>query len=191
MIRDHTMPLTGALFDLDGTLVDSFAVCYLAFQRAVERAGGGLLSDAEVYALFGPSEDGMMQRVLPACWEDALGLYFEEYERLLPMCPAVTADLASALELLRQRNIPVGLVTGKTRVTAEMSLRHFGLDHIFDPIETGSPTGVVKADCIRRVVDRWRVDPTDVIYVGDARADMVAAREAGVIAVGAAWAPGV
>jgi len=32
--------LAGALFDLDGTLVDTFAICYLAFRRAVERAGG-------------------------------------------------------------------------------------------------------------------------------------------------------
>src|SRR5262249_12894821 len=79
----------------DGTLVDTFAICYRAFRRAVERSGGRALDDAEVHALFGPSEDGMMQRVLP-----------------------------------------VGLVTGKTRVTAEMSLRHFGLDHIFEAVET-------------------------------------------------------
>lgn len=183
--------LAGALFDLDGTLVDTFAICYLAFRRAVERSGGRALSDVEVHALFGPSEDGMMQRVLPAGWRDALTLYFEEYDRLLPTCAPVLAGVGSALELLRRRKIPVGLVTGKTRVTAEMSLRHFRLDHIFAAVETGSPRGVVKADAIRRVVARWGVDAADVIYVGDAQADMLAAHDTGAMAVGAAWASGV
>jgi phosphoglycolate phosphatase-like HAD superfamily hydrolase len=176
---------------LDGTLVDTLAVCCLAFRGAVERVGGRSLSDAEIYALFGPSEDGMMQRVFPTGWEPALEIYFAEYERLLPRCPAVIADVASALELLRRGGIPVGLVTGKSRVTTEQSLRHFRLERVFDAIETGSPTGVVKADAIRRILGRWRVEPADVIYVGDARADMLAAREAGVIAVGAAWASGI
>src|SRR5262249_22661150 len=181
--------LAGALFDLDGTLVDTFAICYLAFRRAVERSGGRAPDDAEVHALFGPSEDGMMQRVLPARWEDALALYFEEYDRLRPTCaPLIDGGVGSALELLRRRKIPVGLVTGKTRVTAETSLRHFGLDHIFEAVETGSPGGVVKADDIRRVVARWGVDAADVIYVGDAQVDMLAAHDAGAISGGAGWA---
>ena len=142
-------------------------------------------------ALFGPSEDGMMQRVFPTGWEPALEIYLDEYERTLPRCPAVVPEIASALELLRQRQIPMGLVTGKSRATAEQSLRHFRLERVFDAVETGSPTGVVKADAIRRVLARWGVEPADVIYVGDASADMLAAREAGVMAVGAAWAAGV
>ena len=183
-------PLAAVLFDLDGTLVDTISVCYLAFRRAVAGAGGPHLDDAEIHALFGPSEDGMMQRVLPRDWEKALELYFDEYERLLPMCPAVIPELASALALLRPRRILTGLVTGKTRVTAMMSLRHFGLDDVFDGVETGSPDGVVKATAIRGLLERWRLGPEQAIYVGDAVSDMLAAREAGVMAGGAAWALG-
>lgn len=170
--------------------MDTFSVCYLAFRRAVVGGGGQQLSDAEVHALFGSSEDGMMQRVLPRGWEQALELYFDEYERLLPMCPAVIPELASALALLRPRRILTALVTGKTRVTATMSLRHFGLDDVFDAVETGSPDGVVKATAIRGLLERWRLRPEQAIYVGDAVSDMLAAREAGVMAVGAAWALG-
>jgi len=183
-------PLAAVLFDLDGTLVDKFSVCYLAFRRAVVGVGGQQLSDAEVHALFGPSEDGMMRRVFPHGWEKALELYFDEYERLLPMCPTVIPELASALALLRPRRILTALVTGKTRVTATMSLRHFGLDDVFDAVETGSPDGVVKAMAIRGLLERWRLRPEQAIYVGDAVSDMLAAREAGVMAVGAAWALG-
>lgn len=178
------------LFDLDGTLVDTLPVCYLAFRRALERAGSPTLSDAEIHALFGPSEEGMMQRALPEDWQGALPLYFEEYERLLPMCPTVIPELKAALALLRERRIPMGLVTGKSHVTAIMSLRHFRLDDVFDAVEPGSPHGVVKAPAIRRLLERWRLSPEQVVYVGDGASDMRAAREAGVMAAGAAWAYG-
>jgi phosphoglycolate phosphatase-like HAD superfamily hydrolase len=127
---------------------------------------------------------------LPGNWERALDVYFAEYERLLPMCPMVAPELVSALALLKRHRVPTGLVTGKCRRTAMMSLRHFQIDGAFDAVETGSPAGVVKAHAIGRLLDRWQVAPDTAIYVGDAAADMRAALEAGVIAVGAAWATG-
>ena len=151
------------MFDLDGTLVDTLPVCYLAFRRALERVGAPSLTDAEIHALFGPSEEGMLQRVLPRDWEGALPAYFKD-------------DAA--------------LITGKSIVTATMSVHHFGLADMFDAIEAGSPNGVVKAEAIGRLLARWQVKPSDAVYVGDGAADMHAAREAGVIAAGAAWAPG-
>jgi beta-phosphoglucomutase-like phosphatase (HAD superfamily) len=52
--------LAGAIFDLDGTLVDTLPVCFAAFRRAFERLGGPPHSDDAIRALFGPSEEGMM-----------------------------------------------------------------------------------------------------------------------------------
>ena len=80
-------------------------------------------------------------------------------------------------------------MTGKGPQTTAMSLSHFGLDGTFDHVETGSPSGVVKAAAIARVVAAWGVAPAEVIYVGDAAADMQAAEQAGVLGVAAAWAP--
>ena len=103
----------------------------------------------------------------------------------------IAPEVSAALALLRERRISTALVTGKSRVTATMSVQHLGLDDAFDAIECGSPQGVVKADAIRRLLERWRLPPADAVYVGDGASDMVAAREAGVLAAGAAWAHGV
>ena len=78
-------------------------------------------------------------------------------------------------------------MTGKGPKTTTMSLAHFGLDRTFDLVETGSPLGVVKAAAIARIVVAWGMTSREVIYVGDAVADMHAAAEAGVLAVAAAW----
>jgi phosphoglycolate phosphatase-like HAD superfamily hydrolase len=71
-----------------------------------------------------------------------------------------------------------------------MSVRHFRLDDAFEVIECGSPEGIVKASAIRRVLAGWQMTPDRAAYVGDAGADMLAAREVGVVAAGAAWAHG-
>jgi pyrophosphatase PpaX len=181
--------IAGAIFDLDGTLADTLPICFTTFRRALERLGEPSYTDAEIRARFGPSEDGMFQQAVPTRWQEAFTVYLEEYERHLPLCGGVFPGLAAALGALRERGIPAGLVTGKGRPTTTMSLRAFGLDGAFDAVETGSPAGVVKAAAIGRVVAAWRVAPAEVIYVGDAVADMQAAREAGVIPIAAAWAP--
>ena len=106
------------------------------------------------------------------------------------MCPAVIPELAAALALLRPRGVRMALVTGKSHVTAMMSVRHFRLDDAFEAIECGPPHGVVKTSAIQRVIARWKIPPDHTAYVGDARADMLAAREVGVVAAGAAWAHG-
>ena len=182
------MRLAGAIFDLDGTIADTFAICFATFRNALAHVSGPALTDAEIQARFGPSEDGMFQRVAPERWQEAFGVYLSEYERHLPLC-ALFPAISTVLTSLGQRGVPLALVTGKSRPTALMSLKAFGLDGVFDPVETGSPTGVVKAAAIARVVSGWGVAPDEVIYVGDAISDVHAAHEAGVHAVAAAWAP--
>ena len=183
------MSLAGAIFDLDGTLADTLPACYAAFRAACDKLGGPRYTDAEIRALFGPSEEGMVQRAMPDCWRDALTVLLDEYRRHLAFCPRVFPPVASALEELRRWRVPLALVTGKGPQTTAMSLSHFGLDGTFDHVETGSPAGVVKAAAIARVVAAWGVAPVEVVYVGDAVADMQAAEQAGVLGVAAAWAP--
>jgi pyrophosphatase PpaX len=183
------MRLAGAIFDLDGTLADTLPVCFAAFRAACGRLGGPIYTDEQIRPLFGPSEEGMVQRAMPHCWPEALRILLDEYRRHLVECPTIFPSVRAALDRLRRQRVPLALVTGKGPQTTAMSLAHFGLDSTFDAVETGSTQGVVKAAAIARVVTAWGVAPGEVIYVGDAIADMQAAREAGVLGIAAAWAP--
>jgi phosphoglycolate phosphatase-like HAD superfamily hydrolase len=181
--------LAGAIFDLDGTLADTLPACYAAFRAACEGAGGPAYTNEQIRGLFGPSEEGMLQRALSERWEEGLTILLAAYQRHLGTCGGVFPSVTTALRLLRERGTPLALVTGKGPFTTKMSLAHFGLDRVFDAVEVGSPQGVVKAAAIARVVARWGVPAGEVIYVGDAVADVESARQAGVIPIAAAWAP--
>ena len=183
------MRLAGAIFDLDGTLADTLPACYAAFRAACAGLGGPTYTNEQIRELFGPSEEGMLQRAMPERWQAGLAILLEEYGRQLSVCSGVFPSVTTALQMLRERGTPLALVTGKGPFTTKLSLTHFGLDGLFDPVEIGSPQGVVKAEAIARVVARWGVAPQEVIYVGDAVADVRSAHEAGVLPVAAAWAP--
>ena len=106
------MRLAGAIFDLDGTIADTFGICFTTFRNALACVSGPSLSDKEIQARFGPSEDGMFQRVVPARWDEAFSAYLGEYERHLPLC-AVFPGVAASLAWLREHGVPLALVTGK------------------------------------------------------------------------------
>jgi HAD superfamily hydrolase (TIGR01549 family) len=175
------------LFDVDGTLADSLPVCLVAFREAIRTFTGRELTDAEIVARFGPTEEGMIQRLVPERWESCLEGYLDGYRRALAEYPASLPAMAEALERLRARGLTLGVVTGKGYRSAILTLDRLGLAGYFAVVEAGSPDGSIKSACIRRVLAHWGLRPDRVAYVGDTASDVHAAREAGVLPLGAAW----
>jgi phosphoglycolate phosphatase/pyrophosphatase PpaX len=175
------------LFDVDGTLADSLPVCLTAFREAIRAFTGRALTDAEIVARFGPTEEGMIQRLVPEQWERCLEVYLEAYHRALHAYPVSLPALTLALDRLRERGLWLGVVTGKGYRSAVLTLDRLGLAGYFAAVEAGSPTGSIKSACIQQVLGRWGIGPDRAAYLGDSPSDVRAAREAGVVPLGAAW----
>jgi len=183
------MKLRGVIFDLDGTLGDTLPACFAAFRRALSGFSVREYSDEEIAALFGPSEEGMIRRLVPDRWKDCLRAYLAAYQESLQAYARPIPGMREALDRLRGWGVTLAVVTGKGSHSAVETLRHLGLADVLDTVETGSAGGSVKPAAIRKVLVRWGVAPEQVAYVGDAPSDMQAAREAGVVPLAAAWLP--
>jgi len=179
--------LAGVIFDLDGTLADTIPVAFDAFRAALAPFVHRRYSDEELRSFFGPSEDGILRRIVPHDWAACLERYLLEYETRHDACPAPFPGIPLVLDLLRDQEVPVGLVTGKVSRAVTISLQRLGIADRFDVIEPGSPDGDVKAVALERIVKAWRIDGVRVAYVGDTPSDMIAAANAGLLPVGAAW----
>jgi phosphoglycolate phosphatase-like HAD superfamily hydrolase len=81
----------------------------------------------------------------------------------------------------------LGIVTGKGKESAEISLEELGLATFFELIEAGDDDGGVKPEAIRRILKEWDLPGEQVIYVGDLTYDIRSAKEGGVIPIAAAW----
>jgi phosphoglycolate phosphatase-like HAD superfamily hydrolase len=180
--------IRGLIFDLDGTLCDTIPVCIASFQAAFALNVGQNFSEADIRALFGPDEAGIIRQVVPAAWEACLADYLIAYESEHDACSAAFDGIVPLLARLRNRGLLLAIVTGKGQGSCAISLRRLGLGEYFDVVETGSNAGPVKPQRIRAVLDRWDLPAAEAAYVGDSPFDVRDARETGVRAMAAGWA---
>ncbi len=189
-VNETIVPATiqGVLFDLDGTLGNTLPICIGAFRRAIEPFAGRELSDAEIIATFGPSEEGTVHVLAPGHAAEALAAYLHHYALLHDTCTEPFPGVTELLTDLQARGVKLALVTGKGQGSADITLARLNLTPFFEHIEVGSPLGPRKSEAIADILTRWGMEPTAAIYVGDAPSDIPSARRAGTYAIAAAWA---
>jgi phosphoglycolate phosphatase/pyrophosphatase PpaX len=181
--------IKGIIFDLDGTLANTLPLCIRAFRQSVEPLALRPVSDEEIIATFGPSEEGTIMSLIPDHYEEGIVNYLQFYETLHDLCPEPFQGIRELLVRLKEQSVRIAMVTGKGRHSTGISLQQFGLGPFFEIIETGSPSGPRKAEGIEKVLAEWPdLEKAEVLYVGDAPSDITASRKAGIPVAAAAWA---
>ena len=181
--------IKAVIFDLDGTLANTLPLCIQAFRQSVEPLIKRSISDADIIATFGPSEEGTLMALVPNHYDKGVADYLHYYEQLHDMCPIPFDGLKEILQVLKDKGVHIAMVTGKGKYSTDISLRHFELTHFFEMIETGSPKGARKAEGIQIILDGLtNINNEEVIYVGDAPSDITASGKVGIPVIAAAWA---
>ena len=181
--------IKAVIFDLDGTIANTLPLCVLAFRKSIDPLIDRSISDEEIIATFGPTEEGTIMALAPDHYEKGIKAYLNHYEALHNMCPNPFDGVRDMLIFLQRRKVHVAMVTGKGRKSTDISLQHFSIENFFEFIETGSPQGPIKARGIQSVLDQLPgIAKDEVIYVGDSTGDIEASRKAGIGVVAAAWA---
>jgi AHBA synthesis associated protein len=176
------------VFDLDGVLVDSFAVMREAFTIAyAEVVGPGPAPFEEYNKHLGRYFPDIMRIMgLPPEME---GPFVRESYRLagsVPLFPGVR----ELVRELRDRGVRTAVATGKGGERARSLLAGLELLQEFDFV-IGSdevPRPKPAPDIVIRALDLLGVEAADAVMVGDAVTDLQSARGAGVGAVAALWA---
>jgi phosphoglycolate phosphatase-like HAD superfamily hydrolase len=177
------------LFDLDGTIGNTLPLCIAAFREAIEPLAARQLTDEEIIATFGPSEEGTIASLLPEKQAEGLNQYLLRYGELHGRWPDPFDGVMEILSYLRARQIFVGLVTGKGGESTKLTLRNYGLEDYFDVVKTGASSGPVKDQRIEEVIEEFSLQREEILYVGDAPSDVKACRDCRIKIAAAAWAP--
>jgi len=171
--------IKAVIFDLDGTIADTLPLCIAAFKKSIEPLLGKTVSEEEIVATFGPSEEGTIRRLIPAQEEAGVASYLKHYEALLYTCPSSFLGIPEVLSMLKEKGVPLAMVTGKGIHSTRLSLAQFGLAAFFEILETGSPEGPNKVNGIRSVLKQLGVSAAESLYVGDAVSDIRYCKEIG------------
>lgn len=178
------------LFDLDGTIGNTLPLCIQAFREAIEPLSGRLVTDSQIVAQFGPSEEGTIQALIPSRYAEGVERYIESYARLHKYWPDPFDGIPEILSHLKTNGNYVGMVTGKGARSTQITLKSYHLGNFFNCVKTGSIHGPVKKERIEEVIRESGIPRTDFMYIGDAPGDITAARNCRIQIGAAAWAPG-
>ncbi len=180
------------LFDVDGTLIDTWDLYIESFLRSLETHVGRRLTLEELAALHPTSELRVLRQVLVSDDElpQAHDGFLSHMRSLHPeLYAGVYEGVAEMLAELRKRSLVLGLVTGKSRgawaVTAPVAdLGEFAVAIMDDDVEHPKPA----AEGLLAALAALPADPDETVYVGDSVNDARAARAADVRFVAALWA---
>lgn len=180
-----------ALFDLDGTIADTLPLIYEAFDAAFIPALGHGYSQAEVRAMFGPPDHEIIRRQIPpALADDAIDRYNRHYAERHAALVSVFPELDLMLEACVDAGIRLGIITGKSRATAIVTLEQLGLLNSFPVLYAGDDVRRQKpapGALLLALEDLCASADDRTVMIGDSAADVMAGRAAGMGTIAVLW----
>lgn len=201
--------IAAVVFDKDGTLFD-FHATWGAWARVLlaELAEGGRASPAVLGAAMGydlaqgrfhpdsvviadtpEAVAKVLLPHLPGMTATALIARMNLLASAAPMAPAT--PLPPLLQRLRARGLRLGVATNDAEMPARAHLSAVGVHEYFDFV-AGFDTGFGAKPgpgMLLAFADRMRLDPAQVVMVGDSRHDLIAGRAAGMRTVAVLTGP--
>lgn len=184
-----------AVFDVDGTLVDSEHNIVAAMTTAWSRMELGVPDPAEVRRIIGLSLVEACAALLPWAGHETHRAVAEHYKdafrtlRLLPdMVEPLFPGVVETLDALEAEGWLLGLATGKSRRGVDAMLRNHGLEGRFVTIQTADDNpGKPHPGMLLRAASETGVDVADMGMIGDTAYDMLMAQSARAAGIGVSW----
>ena len=179
------------VFDFDGTLSNSFPLVAGKITEAIAMFRKEELTEEENNSIYGPTEEGIILKLIKdkgeakECFLRYLDLYNEYHEKLLP---DFIPGIRELLEELNKRNIPVFLLTGRSKESTMITLTKFNAFKYFKAIYTGGLYGEVKEELLNELASIHHYNKEDLVYIGDSLHDVPQCRRANVDIISVSYA---
>ncbi len=184
-----------AVFDCDGTLVDSQHSIIDSMIAAFDAHNHPRPEAGAIRGVVGLPLDAAIKRLLPEIDPDGLtrteASYIEAFRDLRkkgkvadPLYPGVL----EILETLSSQGWVLGIATGKGSLGLAATLETHGLTDHFSTLQTAdSGPGKPNPDMLLSAMSETGADPCSTAMIGDTTFDMEMALNAGTMAVGVSW----
>ena len=177
------------IFDVDRTLVDSYTSELSTLKEAIFLATGREYEDSVMDQLTILTTDEFFQS-LKITDSDTLKRINHYWGKLLEENPVTMfSDIPEVLNFLSKEQFFLGIATSRTREELEEITYLMELLPIFDSVVTSDQVVHPKPnpESILTILENNKLNPSETIYVGDSKSDMLAAASAGVSFAYAAW----
>jgi phosphoglycolate phosphatase len=181
-----------ALFDLDGTLIDSELGIVASIRYALEKLGAAIPPPHVLRTWIGPPLRATFPLAVgddPELVERAVTLYRERFADIGWREHTVYAGVAEAIEALAERGVTLAVVTSKPDLYAGRIVESLPFGARFASVFAVSAHSAhcEKADLVAQALSHFDISAAEAVMVGDRHFDMQGARANGVRAIGVTW----
>ena len=188
--RAREASVRAVLFDLDGTLLDSFEQHWRSLASALKESGFESPPPDRIRRLMGlPGHETIATLGVPQEQVDAVWLSWIEWERRLSHLARPFPGVVPLLGRLRDAGYRLGIVTSRAWVSVETTQAALDLLPGVELLVTREDTteGKPHPAPLLHAFRQLGLDPDKGVYVGDASYDIEAGRRAGCLTVLATW----
>jgi phosphoglycolate phosphatase len=173
------------IFDLDGTLIDSFPGIFESLRHAVSVVDPKL-DLKRLKNQVGPPLPTMLSRMWPDLPEDVrlmvLSEFRSDYNNRGYLYSVAYPGVAEALNRFRSLGVSLFVLTNKPLIPTKKILSHLGMEILFKEIlspDSVTPSFSVKAEGALHLMEKHALITGETLLVGDSPDDLNAAQVAG------------
>jgi phosphoglycolate phosphatase len=180
-----------AIFDLDGTLVDSRRDIADAGNAARRSLGLAPLPLEEVIACVGDGVQALVERLTPVAGAEARRRAFAAFTAAYDQCccrhTGAYPGIAEALAELQAAGWALGVATNKTTAFSERILAHCGIRERFLAVRGGDRTRKPDPTALNEIIAASGCAAAGGWMIGDHHTDILAGHAAGLSVAWAGW----
>ena len=181
--------IKAALFDIDGTLLNSDDFIYLAFDHVLKTNNYPVIPREEMAKLMGLELEYIFSQFAPGSDTKTLSQALIDFqkENLHLIHPFPNAK--AVLQTLQQARIRIAAITSRPKATTQASLKMAGIFPFFEIVYTLDELTNPKPDpeAIHKALSQFNVDTSEAVMIGDTQTDIKTGKNAGVITIGATY----
>ncbi len=175
-------------FDLDGVLVDTSAIVKKTCVEISKRLGLIPPSGKKLTETISKPPQQILNELFPAHPDEARTLYSYFWSRYIQHAQPFEG-IPELLAGLQRIGLAIGTVTSRNGKDTSVLLNASRILHYMDDVVTWGHYRAAKPspNCIFVALKRLRKEAHGAAYLGDQPVDMMAAKRAGVLAIGTSW----
>lgn len=179
------MKISGIIFDVDGTLLDSKRDIAAAQYWVLQQFGLNSFKPEDLYPYIGKTLQETFSLILPESLHnripEAMTLYRDYYRPRALRTTTLFPEVMSTLAILTQKGIRLAVATTKSSETTKKLLDHFGIAQYFSRIQ-GTDAMPYKPDpfIINEILTDQGWERAGTVIVGDTDKDIETGHNAGI-----------
>ncbi len=171
------------IFDLDGTLIDSYHAIQESLNYVLEHYGLAKVDLPTVKKMVGRGLENLMQRAVgDQRKEQAIALFRKSYDETVMRGTFLLPEVAETIRALHEKGIKMAVASNKPSIYSRTILENFELNPFFeacygpDVVKQPKPHPAM----LEGLMKELSADKKETLYVGDMVIDVETARNAGI-----------